>query len=133
MSALLIAANKIRADIGGLTGSGVAPATAVPASPTEIVHSLIHGESGSLSYLFSEFVPVPVTDSRNPTANTGPHGGAGHRDSLLGPLRPLGSTISAAFRPVSYPVTGPRTPPAEPQVAPVLAGATFHPSEGSPV
>lgn len=133
----MLAVNKMQADIAGLTGPNDPPHTASPVTPSEVFHNLVHGESGSLSYLFSDLV-TPVTDTLRPADRVGPHGGTGR--SAVGVLRPQGPTPGPSTQPVPYPVTGFRIPPlvgqpagpipVDPHPAPVPYPALHHTEAG---
>lgn len=108
MSAALIAANKIQADIAGLTGTIGHRATTVGTTATEFVSSVIHGESGGLHYLFGD-LPAPVADPIPSGTHPGPNGGAGHPGIIGAPImRPMGQPPSPAVSPMPIPVVGGR-------------------------
>ncbi len=75
--ALLHGVQKLQADIAGVTGPLGQRTTRAATSGTELVHSLLHGESGTLHYLFDgEFTaPVSTAVPYNPRAALGPNGG----------------------------------------------------------
>ena len=126
-----LASIKMQSDLAGLTGPNVRPPAAAPPSPTDIF-STIHGESGSLHYLWDS-VATPVMDTLRPPDQAGPSGGAAHPGTILGHLRALGPTISGAFTPVAYPVVGPREQQNTAPTPPVGVGAVFDATEASPV
>jgi len=103
MSAALIAAHKLQADLAGLTGMPMKFVT-VAKTATEHVSELFQGESGSLHYLWSS-VPVPVAQGRDAQVNDGWHGGAGHPNVGGAPMaRPPASPASAGATAIPYPV-----------------------------
>lgn len=130
-----LAAEKIRADIAGLTGSHLRPPTTAMPSPTEVFHTLVHGESGSLHYLWDS-LPAPVLDAPANRPPAGPHGGFPHPDALLGHLRPAGpvAVAGSAFAPVNYPIVGARNPEQVglPPSGPVPMTFIGHPTEIGP-
>lgn len=102
MSILIPAAEKLRADYHSVTGvSSSLPSAPRPASPTERVRSLLHGESGELGYLFDNLFTVPASPAIpvNPKALPGPHGGTVDPISVVSSGAPSGHII--------YPASGP--------------------------
>lgn len=81
MSAALLAANRIQTDIAGLTGRLAERTTNAATTSTEALSTLIHGESGSLHYLFDSPVTTPYSGATPALDPVGPHGGTGHPDS----------------------------------------------------
>lgn len=95
MSALL-ASQRLQADTAGLTGPQTHIPTTQAGTITELSSSLIHGESGSLHYLFDGGLPMPVHDGLRGFPQRGPNGGYAHPDNagrqVLG--AGLGATVN---------------------------------------
>lgn len=104
---ILLAAQKIQSDLAGLTGPRTREPTAAPTSSTEML-SYLHGESGSLGYLWDTLVVSPVTDALRAADVHGPNGGAGHPDQAG--QRVLGPTFGAI--PAGVPTPAPDYPTA---------------------
>jgi hypothetical protein len=115
VSAALLAAQRIQADLAGLTGSHARVPTAATTSPTEVLAELFHGESGSLGYLFDHEVVTPVSDALRRYDHPGPHGGAAHPDSAG--QQPAGLPIGVRPLPPAPLPGGPPTPPQPAQSA----------------
>jgi hypothetical protein len=79
MARTLLAANRIQADLAGLTGTRHDPPAAAATSPTEFISSVVHGESGGLHFLWDD-VPVPVSSATPAADPVAPKGGTGHPD-----------------------------------------------------
>ena len=131
MSAALLSSLKIQTDMAGLTKAVREEFRTAGTTATEVYHSLIHGESGSLHYLWDS-LPLGVVDHvAVPEAPPGPHGGG---TLPFGSLRPQGAPPSPFAQPVVVPVGNePHPGNASAPTAPNVLFPLFHPTEGSPV
>lgn len=123
MTTPLLAANRMQSDMAGLTGQPGRTPTGAATSPTEAISALVHGESGSLGFLFDNpFGAHVVADPLRPLDQRGPHGGAGHPDTAgTGTLNPTGlgpnrtvtaqpNTIGEAMNPAFFTNQPPQAP-----------------------
>ncbi len=127
MTAPLIAANRIQTDMAGLTGAAAPRSSGAAASLTETLSSLVHGESGSLGYLFDNAATIPVGDPLRAPAPTGPNGGAAHPDAAgqraFAPTIGAGQRIGPTNRPLPVPVAEAPGPGIADQARSVIGGA----------
>lgn len=100
---LILAADRIRADVAGITGP-VERTLPAATSVTERVSSVLHGESGGLGFLFDHLYTMPASGAAPVGPGPGPHGGTASLPSVTPPLAPA-------------------TPPTEPRPAPVAPSA----------